>query len=494
MADGAQKLAEAVGSTLGPYGQNFALDGSGSVTNDGVTVAREFQLPDELENRGVSLLREAATKTVEEVGDGTSTAITLGYAIYDMASRKLSKENTIGMTPAEVVHRINYEKDIVIGKLQTMATPIKTKEELVKSAIVCTEDEELGNLIGEMQWDLGPNGYLIAEETADRKCSAERVSGIRIDNGYGTSLLINNQQRQVCEVGDVHILLTSITIREQTDFKPILEIVKKLHDSGVTKLVVVARAWTDAAIQFCLQNTVGWEQSGGQQGFRIYPFSAPYVDMQEKFKDMQSLLGGTFFDSESHDLKDITLSDLGFAVKVVGRRWDAIFTGKDDDAAKTRIEKRVQDLQERHDGEKSDFSKKELLGRIAQLQNGFGIIKVGSPSDTERKRLFDKAEDAVWAVRAALQEGTVAGAGLAFKEISEGLPDDFIIKRPLLAPYNQITSSAPKDFKIEPWVRDPVKVLRVALEKACAAASSFSTAGGVITEKFPSEINDLLTK
>lgn len=254
---------------------------------------------------------------------------------------------------------------------------------------------------------------------------------------------------------------------------------------GHNKIVIIARAWSDEAIQVCLQNI-------NQGAVKIYPLSAPYVDMQERFKDMEAILGGKFYDSESTRLKDVVFSDLGFAKKVVARRMDAVITGREDVWVRDRIAGRVKELEEKRIGSQSEFEKKLLSERLSQLQNGFGIINVGSPSDMERQRLYDKCEDAVNAVRAAFQEGTVPGAGLAFKQIADELPNDYLLKLPLQETYKQIMASAPSDWKPEKWIRDPVKVLRVALEKACAAAASFSTAGGVITEQFPPQLHELL--
>jgi len=180
--------------------------------------------------------------------------------------------------------------------------------------------------------------------------------------------------------------------------------------------------------------------------------------------------------------------------KIVGRLYDAVITGPDDENTKTRIEKRITDIESKLQGEGSDFEKKNWIERIAQLKNGFALVKVGSSSDLERKRLLDKCEDAVNAVRAAFQEGTVKGAGLAFKEISDNLEDTYILKRPLRAIYEQIMSSAPADFVIEDWVRDPVKVLRTALTNACGAASALATAGGAICEANPTKLEEIFGK
>lgn len=485
LARGAKKMASAVARTYGIWGENWFLDKKQTITNDGISVAREIQLPDEVENRGAAAIREAGTKTCDEVGDGTSSAIMLCFAIYEALSRFLPKEGVMGKkTSSELRLQLEEERKDVEAKLVAMATPIETKEQLINSAIVATEDRDLGTLIGGAQFDIGKDGYLLAEETAERFSSVEMIKGIRIDNGFGTSQIVNNQEKQTLEVEDVRVVLTSFTIKTIVDWQKILKIYDSLFKTGASKLVVIARAWTDEATNYALQNI--------NKGATIYPLNAPYYDMQERFKDMAAITGATFYDSESYALEDIQVSDIGYAKKVIARRFDAIIEGKNDEATIERVAKRITELEDKQVGSQSDFEKKGIAERLAQLKNGFGIVKVGSPSDMERRRLYDKAEDAVNAVRAAFQEGTVPGAGIAFKTIADGLPDDSLLKRPLCVLYEQIMSTAPKEFVIKEFVRDPVKVLTVALKHACATASALASAGGVVTEAFPKSLDELM--
>jgi len=488
MMKGADYLADAVKSTLGPHGQNFFLDKKNTITNDGVSIAREIQLPDEIENRGAAALREAATKTVDQAGDGTTTSIVLAQAIYKSGSRLLSKTNVIGkQTPSEVIRKIEQERKEVTDKLMAMATPVDTKEKLIEAAIVAVEDPDLGKLIGETQWELGKDGVLIAEDSNDKTSSVERVKGIRIDNGFGSSGIVNNPEKWTLELEDVHILLTSWTIKDISHWDSLMKLFEPAFKSGVRQLVVIARAWTDETLNYCLQNL----QRGS---LKIYPLNAPYMDMNERFKDLSAVTGATFYDSESSTLEDMYVSGLGKAQRVIGKRMESLITGKDDELTLARVTARVAEIQKQIDGSESDFEKKHLRERIAQLTNGFAIVKVGSYSDMDKQRILDKVDDAVNATKAAFQEGTVPGGGLAFKQIADQLPDDYILKRPLMAPYEQIMSSAPSDFVIEDWVRNPVKVERIALANACSAASAFATAGGVITEEFPKHLDELLGK
>lgn len=495
LAKGAKALASAVGSTMGPYGQNWFLEKNERPTNDGISIAREFQLQDEVQNKGVKAMREAAEKVVMEVGDGTSSVIVFGEAIYEKMSKSLGKEGVMGKKPAELKVQLMKEKDEVIEKLKLMATPITTVEELIDSARVSVEDDEMGKLIGEAQWQLGPNGYLLAEETAERTSSIEITKGIRIDNGFGTSQVINNQEKQTLEVEDTKIILTSFSIKTLADWQKVMKVCDLIFRQGKTNtnapvnmvpITIIARAWTDETVAYCLQNI--------NKGARIYPLSAPYVNMQERFKDLQAVLGGRFIDAESADLEDLQISDVGFAKKVVARRYDALITGQNDEATQERIKVRVEELTQQLEGEQSDFAKKALNERIAQLTNGFGIVKVGSPSDMERKRLFDKVEDGVNAVRVALQGGTVPGAGLAFKQIADALPDTYLTKRPLMSVYEQIMFNAPSDFVVEDWVRDPLLVCNAVLERGCESASALATAGGAIVSELPKDFNEMFQK
>lgn len=497
LVEGADFLAEGVIRTLGPYGENVYVDKGNSITNDGVRVAGEIlnmgpktlikgKFASEIHKRGAKAVYEAASKTNDIAGDGTTTAVLLWQAIYRRVLPLLSKEGVIGkMKPSEVIAKIELERQEVTKKLIGMKREIKTEEQLVESAVVSTESKELGAIIGKAQWEVGKYGYVLAEETAERTSSVEKIVGVRIDNGFGTSALINNEEKKTLEIDEAFIVLTSLSVKELLDFNTLVEkILEPARKSGVKDIVVVARAWTDPTIKLCMANI----QNGA---LNIYPISAPYINMTERMKDLAAATGATFYDAEHSTFDDMMVSGLGKVKKVIARNMEAIIAGAGDPAL---VEKRIEALQKELDGEVSEFAKKQLEERLSQLKNGFAIVKVGSPSDMERKRLYDKAVDAVNAVRAAYQEGTVPGAGLAFKTIAEGLPDDYLLKRPLMALHEQIMSSAPADFVIEDWVRDPVKVLRVALEQACVAASSFATAGGVITDARPDEISNILRR
>ena len=475
---GADFIGDCVKSTLGCFGTNFFLEKGEKITNDGVTIANEIWLKDEVQNRGVRSLQEAAKRTNNEAGDGTTTAITLAQAILHEASRYLGDE-TKGIlakkTPAEVIKQIEKEKNEVIEKLNKMATSIENEEDLINSAKVSVEDDELADLIGTMQWALGKDGVIIAEESNERDSSIEKIHGIRIDNGFGTSNLINNQEKQTLEITDSKVILTDYTLH---DLKPLQKVIDSLVKTGCRTITIVARAFSQEAILVCLKNI-------NESGVKIFPINAPYVDQLEMMKDLATILGGTFYHYEERSLEDMQLVDVGFATKIIARQYNAIFTGKEDEKLCDRMISRTKELKDLLEGSQSEFEKKNVTRRLSQLNNGFALLKVGANSETERSWKKDKADDAVNAVRAALQEGVVKGAGLAFKEISEEMTNDYMLKRPLMSIYEQIMFSAPKDWKIPEWVKDPVKVLRVALTNACSVASVLATAGGVVVSELP---------
>lgn len=474
LARGAEFLAKAVSSTLGPNGANFVHEKGRKVTNDGVTVAREIELKDEFENLGLSILREAAIKTVEEVGDGTSTAITLAYAIMKEGLKQMPNERSITgkMTPAALIRKIEAERSEVEKTLIAMAKPIETEAELIDSAVVSVEDRDLGQLIGQAQWKIGRHGVVIAEDTAEQGCSIEYVNGIKLDNGFSSSLAINDQVNEALDVKDLPILLTNHVLES---LEPISQVLTQIYKTGARDVVLMCRAFTERAIKDCMENV--------KTGFRIYPVNCPYVNQNEVMKDLQAVLGGRYINKEETELDAIQLSDFGYCERLVAKRQSATVAGKKDDKSPERIEKRVEELKKAHSGEVSSFEKRTIEARIAQLSFGFAIVKIGAPTEAKRKYLKDKADDAVNAVRAAFQEGVVPGAGLAFKHISEALPESYMLKRPLMSIYEQIIFSGGDEFKIEDWVKDPVKVLRIALEKACGVAGVLATAAGASATK-----------
>jgi chaperonin GroEL len=241
---------------------------------------------------------------------------------------------------------------------------------------------------------------------------------------------------------------------------------------GHRHIIIMARAFTETAIQTCLKQQ--------EAGVFLYPLNAPYTDQAEIMKDLQVILGGRFIASETDTLDSLQVSDVGFATHVLAKRMSTIFAGNGD---REKIDARVEVLKQKFEGSPSQFEKRNLTQRIAQLTNGFALLKIGAKSDTERKYLKDKADDAVNAVKAAYQEGVVKGGGQALFDIAKELPNDYILANALMAPYLQLKHNAGQDFVIPEWVMDSVKVTRIGLEKACSAAGILATAAGAITTR-----------
>jgi chaperonin GroEL len=471
---GMKYLVSATKSTLGPWGYNCLIEKGNRITNDGYTVSKSVvdSIKDEFERMGAKIIHEASAKTNDQVGDATTTSEVLAEAIVLECVKYLKTEGIVSskMKPSEIIEKLKTEKDEVIKKLEKMVKPIETEEELINSAKVSVEDEELAKLIGQAQWKIGKDGMIIAEETAEYNSSVEYVKGIKFDNGYGTSMVINNPEKQTLEIKDCQVIMTNYVV---SGLEPLLPVMNSLAQLGKKNLIIIARAYTEKAIKDCKANF--------DAGFAIYPINAPYTMQKEIMADMETILGGRFIDTEGgQKLEDIGLAEVGFATKLIARRFDAIIAGTDDKETLERVKVRVADLKKALKGSVSEFEKKMIQSRISQLNNGFAILKVGAETDVERQRKKDKADDATNAVRLAMRGGTVAGAGQAFIDISTSMPEDSLLKKPLESIYKQIMLSAPDGFEVPGWCRDPYLVLKVALTNAVSVASAFCTINGIV--------------
>lgn len=481
---GANFAANAIKLTLGPYGRNFVSGirgGPVTVSNDGVSLARLLQGKDEIEDLGVRAVCEGCVKTNDIAGDGTTTAAVLLQAVLQALDAKLNLSDTEvfgARTAAQLIEQVGRECKEVVVRLKARAAPIERKEQLVAVARVSGEYPELAEMIGGAQWDLGKYGVVVAEEGNAATDSLEMVHGIRIDNGYTTSRIINNQERQSLELENVRIILTS---KHFTGNLTGLDIIlPKLIEEGASNVLLMGAGFDEGAIGTCVKNI--------QQGaLKIYPVNAPYVDRNEIMEDLAAVVGGRYINTAERNLETMLISDVGFAAKIVFKRMEGIVIGKPmgmNETIDKRIEARVVELEEKLKGEISPFERKHLESRRAQLAGGTATIKVGAETDQERKHKKDKVDDAVNAVKAAMEEGIVPGGGVALCEIAEDMPDTCLIKNALRAPYEQIKALAPARFVVEDWVKDPVKVVRVALEKACSIAGSLATGEVAINWEF----------
>ena len=473
---GAHFLADAIKSTIGPFGLNADIQNGEKDTNDGYLISKALAptLKDEFERRGALRLHKISSITNDEVGDATSTSEVIGDAILTELVKYLPKENIYKAkkSPAELKEMLFKSRDTVFEQLDIQMTPVTSKESLINSALVSVEDQELAEMIGGTQWELGEDGIILAEEHNETFSTIERMKGIKIDNGLGTAIVMNNLEKQSLELKDVQVILTNHTL---SSLEPLSNVFDQLVKSKKTNVVIIARAFSSECIKICLENH--------KTNFFLYPINAPYTNQREVMNDLAAVLGATYFDVEEKSLEDMQLSDVGYASKVIARRYDAIIAGQDDAETEIRTNARINKLQQELQGETSEFAKKALEARIAQLMNGVALLKVGAISPTERTRIKDKVDDAVMATRLALKGGTVPGAGIAFKTIADALPDGDLLKKPLTVIYDQIISSAPEDFIVPEWVRDPILVLKSALKNACQGALTLAKTNIVITTK-----------
>jgi chaperonin GroEL len=471
---GANYLADAVKATLGPFGSDVLLEKQNKITNDGYTIAAAIAptIENEFERRGALVFLQASTKTNDEVGDATTTAMTLAQAILKEAIKYLPKEGTLGSkkTASELRTQLLKEKEQVLAYLKSVTKTVDSQEDLKESALVSVENEELASMLAEAQWKLGSDGVIICEDSAEQHSQLEYIKGIKLDNGMVSTTTINNQEKGTLDVTDVPVILTNYTFHEDNDnFGKIKTVLEQLILSGKREIVLFGSAFSPNMVLKCL--------SEQQNGIFIFPMNAPYSHQKSVMRDIQAVVGGTFIEREEMNLEDITLSDVGHISSMSAGQWSTVIAGEKDPTERVKV------LKQELKGTVSDFNKKLLETRIAQLENGCAVLKIGGKTELDRKKLKDKADDAVNSVRLALRGGTIRGAGIALKEAGESLPEGSLLTTPLASVYNQIVSSAPKDFVIEEWVRDPYITIESALNNAVSIATTFANIGAIVTEK-----------
>ena len=481
---GADKVASAVEMSLGPAGQNLLMEKGNTTTNDGKKISQflSTSMDNEFERRGALYQHAGSVEVEKQVKDSTSTYFTLSKGIRKALLPYLPTEAIpIGTPVSELKRRLLNEKDEVLSKLKDKTKKIESREELIKSALVSVEDEELAEMIGGMQWDLYQatgDGFIRPEETAELHSSIERTTGIYMDNGFATALLINNPEKESLEAENINVMLTNYIIN---DITPLTGLLVDLKKSGKTTLAIFARAFSQEA----MKQTSEW----AMKGMAIVPINAPYMNQSQVFLDLAAVTGANYVTDETKGLELINTADIGFSKRISCGRNESFISGSGDDKEKQRIEERIKTLERELEATNSMFYKDTLRQRIAGLKGAFAILRVGSLSPEDRKRKFDKCEDAVGAVRNALNSGTVKGAGIAFKEIADELPSDYILKEPLQAVYKQIKNSLPDGTEIPEWVRDPYISLATALEFAIEYSLNMANILGQDVTKNPTECN-----
>ncbi len=511
LMSGINKLADTVKVTLGPKGRNVILDkgfGSPMITKDGVTVAKEVELEDKIENTGAELVKEVASKTNDVAGDGTTTATVLAQAIV----REGIKNVAAGANPMSLKHGVDKGVHAVVKQIKESAKQIDTKEEIAQVAsISANNDKEIGEVIAEAMEEVGRDGVITVEESQSFGIDKEVVEGMQFDKGYVSPYMITNPDRMEAIFEDCSILITDKKIGAVADIVPLLE---KMAQGGKKDLVIIAEDVEGEALATLVVNKL-------RGTFNTLAVKAPgFGDRRkEMLEDIAVLTGGRVISEDvGLTLENATLEDLGHAAKVISTKDNTtVVDGKGD---KTAIDERVKAITMQYDQSESDFDKEKLAERKAKLSGGVAVIKVGAATETEIQEMKHRVEDALAATKAAVEEGVVVGGGVALLrslsvlgsvECDENDSDErvgvSILVRALEEPVRQIASNSGKDGAVvaqkvkemegnqgynaaddkyedlmEAGIVDPAKVTRSALENAASIASLVLTTEAVVTD------------
>jgi chaperonin GroEL len=510
---GVDKVAEAVATTLGPKGRNVALDkkfGAPTVTHDGVTVAKEIELEDPYENMGAQLLKEAATKTNDIAGDGTTTATVLAQAIVNEGLRNVAA----GANPMLLKRGILAAAEEVARNIKSQATTISTKSEIASVASVSAQDDEIGNLIAEVMDKVGKDGVVTVEESKSLEFETEYVEGMQFDRGYISPYFITAPDAMEAQIEEPYILIYEKKISAAADIVPLLE---KLVQIGKRDVVLIAEDVDGEALATLVLNKL-------RGMLNVLAVKAPGFGDRRKamLRDIAILTGGTVISEETgRKLETVTLQDLGRAKKVVASKDDTtIVDGYGDEKD---IKGRIEEIRREIDASTSDYDREKLQERLAKLSGGVAIIRVGAATETELKEKKHRVEDALSATRAAVEEGIVPGGGVALVNAVDALANFRmgnedentgvqIVRRALEMPMKKIAGNAGVDGAvviqevkrlqkakknhrigfnvltgeygdmIEAHIPDPAKVTRGAVENAASIASMILTTEVLITD------------
>ncbi len=399
---GVDKLARAVVTTLGPKGRNVAIDkkwGSPNVVHDGVTVAKEIELEDPFENMGAQLVQEAASKTNDVAGDGTTTATLLAQQIIVEGLRSI----TAGANPMLLKRGIEEATRDVVDEIKRVAKPIKTKEEKAQIATISAQDPEIGNLIADAFEKVGDDGVITVEEGKGLETTVEYKEGMVIDKGFASPYFITDTERLEAVIEDAHILVTDKKLSSMDDLLPILENIIK-----VTKNVVIIADDVDGeALATLVVNRL-------RGTINTVAIKAPgFGDRRkEMLQDIAVITGANFVSEETgRELKSVSLEDLGQADRVIASKEESIIVGGK--GTKKDIEGRIDQLRKEIETTTSDFDREKLEERLARLSGGVAVVYVGAATELEMKEKEHRVTDAHEATRAALEEGVVTGGGIA---------------------------------------------------------------------------------
>jgi chaperonin GroEL len=504
---GVDTLANAVKTTLGPRGRNVILDrgfGAPIITKDGVTVAKEIEVVDKVENAGVELVKEVASKTNDDVGDGTTTATVLAQAIVKEGVKNVAA----GANPIALKRGIDKCVEAIIKELrENIAKPVD-ESEIADVAAISANDKEIGRKIAEAMKEVGKDGVITVEESQLFGLEIDVVKGMRFDNGYVSPYMITNSERMEAEYAEPRILITDKKISSVQDVLPLLE---KVSASGRKDLVIIAEDVDGEALTTLIVNKL-------RGSFNVLAIKAPgFGDRRrEMLQDIATLTGGRVITEElGLKLENTELEDLGSAHKVIATKENTtIVKGAGSEQA---VSDRVSAIRMMIEQSTSDFDKEKLKERLAKLVGGVAIIKVGAATETEMKEVKHRIEDAVGATKSAVEEGVVAGGGVALLRAVKVLDDLIlndeenvaikIMKRALEEPMRQIAENAGVDGAVVvetvkksegnfgynaangnyedmvvAGIIDPAKVTRSALQNAASIAGMFLTTEAVVVD------------
>jgi chaperonin GroEL len=505
-------LAVAVKTTLGPKGRNVALDkkfGAPSVTHDGVTVAKEIQLEDAFENMGAQLLKEAATKTNDVAGDGTTTSIVLAQAIVNEGLKNLAA----GANPMQLKHGIDKGTEAVVEYIRNLAIPIESKKEIAQIASISAADETIGDLIAEVMDKVGKDGVITVEESRGINFETEYVEGMQIDKGYVSAYFVTNAEKMEASIENPYILITDKKISAVQDILPILE---KMTQQGRREIVIIAEDVDGEALATLVVNKL-------RGILNVLAVKAPgFGDRRkEMLRDIAALTGGQVISEEmGRRLDNTTLADLGSARLVISHKDDTTIVEGKGQAAD--IQARIRQIKAQIEETTSDYDREKLQERLAKLSGGVALIKVGAGTEVELKYRKTRVEDALSATRAGVEEGMVPGGGVALLNAIESLDSLHlegdaatgvtILRRALEEPLRQLAINggrdgaviaegvrrAQKEHKnknygynvltdkyedmVESGIIDPAKVTRSALQNATSIAAMILTTEALITD------------
>jgi chaperonin GroEL len=511
LKSGVDKMANAVKTTLGPKGRNVAVDkkfGAPTVTHDGVTVAREVELEDPFENMGAQLLKEAATKTNDIAGDGTTTSVVIAQAIVTEGLKNIAA----GANPMLLKRGLEKGVDAVVAELKSQAVEVKGKEEIANIAGISAADAEIGELIAEVHDKVGRDGVITVEESKGLEFEKEYVEGMQIDRGYISAYFVTNADRMEAVIEDAYILITDKKISAITDILPVLEKLVQVSKN----LVIVAEDIDGEALATLVVNKL-------RGTINVLGVKAPGFGDRRKamLEDIAILTGGKVISEEvGRKLDSTTVADLGRARRVTSTKDETTFV--EGHGSQEGILARVKQIKALIEETTSDFDKEKLNERLAKLAGGVAIIRVGAATEIELKEKKHRVEDALSAARAAVEEGILPGGEVALLNAVKALDkvqatgDELtgvnILRRALEEPFRQLVANAGQDggvllegvrrkqaeSKSGTWgydvikneivdlvktgIIDPAKVTRSALENGASVAAMILTTEALITD------------